>query len=225
MAFKKFEDIKIKNNIENTKEKKKKLNKEEKKKLKEERKKIKQEEKKEKALLKKIPSNVLEKMQVIDVTDEIQGDNFVKTKNGYLNLYQIVGINIIALNEIEQIRIINDFSNFIRAYKKDYKIIIMNFPVSTAVQQQNLLEKIKSCKNELFIEQLERKLEELKKLEKGKTNTEYYLETFYDENSNLEVERASLEQCLKRNFRLIELDLEKKLKIICKLHNLNSKLM
>ncbi|MDQ0149626.1 hypothetical protein ACFO6R_16045 [Eubacterium multiforme] len=225
MAFKKFEDIKIKNNIENTKEKKKKLSKIEKKELKAERKKLKAEEKKEKELLKKIPSNVLEEMQVLDVTDEVQGDNFIKTKNGYLNLYQIVGINIIALNDIEQLRIINDFSSFIRAYNKDYKIVIMNFPVSTAVQQQNLLEKINNCKNKLFKEQLERKLEELKILEKDKTNTEYYLETFYDDNANLEVERNSLEQCLKRNFNLIELDLEKKLKILCKLHNLNSKLM
>ena len=101
----------------------------------------------------------------------------------------------------------------------------MNFPVSTAVQQQHLLEKIKKCNNELFKDQLERKLEELKILEKNKTNTEYYLETFYDENSNLETERTSLEQCLKRNFRLMELDIEKKLKILYKLHNLNSKLM
>lgn len=221
MPFKKFDNIKIKN----LKEENKKLTKEEKKKRKEEIKKLKKEEKEAKKLLKKIPSNVLEEMQVLDITEEIQGDTFIKTKTGYLNLYQIQGINIVTLNEVEQLRIINDFSDFITAYKDDYKIIIMNFPVSTAVQQQHLLEKIKKCNNELFKDQLERKLEELKILEKNKTNTEYYLETFYDENSNLEAERTSLEQCLKRNFRLMELDIEKKLKILYKLHNLNSKLM
>lgn len=221
MPFKKFDNIKIKN----LKEENKKLTKEEKKERKEEIKKIKKEEKEAKKLLKKIPSNVLEEMQVLDITEEIQGDTFIKTKTGYLNLYQIQGINIVTLNEVEQLRIINDFSDFITAYKDDYKIIIMNFPVSTAVQQQHLLEKIKKCNNELFKDQLERKLEELKILEKNKTNTEYYLEIFYDENSNLETERTSLEQCLKRNFRLMELDIEKKLKILYKLHNLNSKLM
>lgn len=225
MAFKKFEDIKIKNNIENTKEKKKKLSKEEKKRLKEERKILKKEEKKEKELLKKTPANVLEKMKVLDVTDEIQGDNFIKTKDGYLNYYQIIGINILALSEIEQIRIIDDFYSFLRAYDKSFKIVIMNFPVSTVTQQQNLYEKIKDCKNEIYKKQLEIKLEELRKLEINKTNTEYYLETFYDEKANLEVERAFLEQNLKRNFNLIEIELEKKLKILCKLHNLNSKLM
>lgn len=225
MAFKKFEDIKIKNNIENTKEKKKKLSKEEKIKLKEERKRIRKEEKKEKELLRKVPRDVLEKMQILDVTDEIQGDNFIKTKSGYSNLYQVLGINIIALNEVEQFRVIKDFYSFIRAYNKDYKIIIMNFPVSTVTQQQHLLEKINICNNELYKKQLEIKLEELKKLEKNKTNTEYYLETFHDENVDLEVERATLEQCLKRNFKILEIDLEKKLKILCKLHNLNSKLM
>ena len=222
MAFKKFDNLKINNDI---KEEKRKLTKEEKRQLKEEKKKLKLEKKKEKELLKKVPPNVLEKMQIIDVTDEILGDNFIKTKSGYLNLYQIIGINIIALNEIEQSKIIDDFSSFIRSYNEEYKIIIMNFPVSTVVQQQHLLEKINKCENELFKKQLEVKLEELKILEKDKTNTEYYLVTFHNENVNLEIEQRSLEKCLNRNFNLIELDLEKKLKILCKLHNLNSKLM
>lgn len=222
MAFKKFDNLKINNDI---KEEKRKLTKEEKRQLKEEKKKLKLEKRKEKELLKKVPPNVLEKMQIIDVTDEILGDNFIKTKSGYLNLYQIIGINIIALNEIEQFKIIDDFSSFIRSYNEDYKIIIMNFPVSTVVQQQHLLEKINKCENELFKKQLEVKLEELKILEKDKTNTEYYLVTFHNENVNLEIEQRSLEKCLNRNFNLIELDLEKKLKILCKLHNLNSKLM
>ena len=97
MPFKKFDNIKIKN----LKEENKKLTKEEKKERKEEIKKLKKEEKEAKKLLKKIPSNVLEEMQVLDITEEIQGDTFIKTKTGYLNLYQIQGINIVTLNEVE----------------------------------------------------------------------------------------------------------------------------
>lgn len=214
MAFKKFDNIQVK--VEErklTKEEKREL----KKKKKEERKKLKEENKN----LPKIEKGVQDKIEILDVTD----DEFFKTKSGYLNIYQIKGKDVDGLSEFEEENIIKNFMRFLRIYIYDLKIIMMNFPINTTEQQEYILRKIKKSNKDLYKKFLYEKLDELVDLEKNKTNIEYYIMIFIDkEESSLEKVRT-LMRSRNKDCNLLPLTLEKKLRIVYKLNNLNTKLM
>lgn len=214
MAFKKFDNIQVK--VEErklTKEEKREL----KKKKKEERKKLKEENKN----LPKIEKSVQDKIEILDVTD----DEFFKTKSGYLNIYQIKGKDVDGLSEFEEENIIKNFMRFLRIYIYDLKIIMMNFPINTTEQQEYILRKIKKSNKELYKKFLYEKLDELVDLEKNKTNIEYYIMIFIDkEESSLDKVRT-LMRSRNKDCNLLPLTLEKKLRIVYKLNNLNTKLM
>ena len=214
MAFKKFDNIQVK--VEErklTKEEKREL----KKKKKEERKKLKEENKN----LPKIEKGVQDKIEILDVTD----DEFFKTKSGYLNIYQIKGKDVDGLSEFEEENIIKNFMRFLRIYIYDLKIIMMNFPINTTEQQEYILRKIKKSDKELYKKFLYEKLDELVDLEKNKTNIEYYIMIFIDkEESSLDKVRT-LMRSRNKDCNLLPLTLEKKLRIVYKLNNLNTKLM
>lgn len=214
MAFKKFDNIQVKAEERKlTKEEKREL----KKKKKEERKKLREENKN----LPKIEKGVQDKIEILDVTD----DEFFKTKSGYLNIYQIKGKDVDGLSEFEEENIIKNFMRFLRIYIYDLKIIMMNFPINTTEQQEYILRKIKKSNKELYKKFLYEKLDELVDLEKNKTNIEYYIMIFIDkEESSLEKVRT-LMRSRNKDCNLLPLTLEKKLRIVYKLNNLNSKLM
>lgn len=214
MAFKKFDNIQVKAEERKlTKEEKREL----KKQKKEERKKLKEENKN----LPKIEKGVQDKIEILDVTD----DEFFKTKSGYLNIYQIKGKDVDGLSEFEEENIIKNFMRFLRIYIYDLKIIMMNFPINTTEQQEYILRKIKKSDKELYKKFLYEKLDELVDLEKNKTNIEYYIMIFIDkEESSLDKVRT-LMRSRNKDCNLLPLTLEKKLRIVYKLNNLNTKLM
>lgn len=214
MALRKFDDIKVKSE-------EKKLTKEEKKEIKRKQKEERKELRKEKKNLPKIEKSVKDKMEILDVTD----DDFMKTKNGFLNIYQIKGKDVDGGSDLEQETIIKNFMRFLRIYVYDLKLIMMNFPINTSEQQEFILNKIKNTENELYKKFLYEKLEELVELEKEKTNIEYYIMNFIDKNEISSEKVRTLMRSRNRDCNLMPMTLEKKLRILYKLNNLNTKLM
>ncbi|MBY0756295.1 hypothetical protein K5V21_12640 [Clostridium sardiniense] len=214
MALRKFDDIKVK-------EEEKKLTKEEKKEIKRKQREERKELRKEKKNLPKIEKSVQDKMEIRDVTD----DDFMKTKNGFLNIYQIKGKDVDGGSDLEQETIIKNFMRFLRIYVYDLKLIMMNFPINTSEQQEYILNKIKNTENELYKKLLYEKLEELVELEKEKTNIEYYIMNFIDKNEHSSEKLRTLMRSRNRDCNLMPMTLEKKLRILYKLNNLNTKLM
>lgn len=116
------------------------------------------------------------------------------------------------------------FDKLYRTYSGDIKFIGMNFPSDTSKQQEYIKHKISQTTNEVFIYELQDKLQELEWIQQNLTTREYYL-IFY--SKNLEEYRDNLGII----FRALssgttplvkKISAQKKIEILYKLSNKNS---
>lgn len=218
MSVRKFDDIKIEKEKKNIKVK---LTKEEKKIKKEEKKQKKLELKEIRKANKDVLASTKELLGFIDVDD----DDSIIMKNGYLDIFQIDSKDIYSLTDVETTMNIYNFIAFLRSYPFDIKLITMNFPVNTLKQQEFIKKKIKECDNEKYYYELIEELEQLVYLESTRQNREFYIMIFIKDTEEKESIKRTLFRSQNIAVQLIPLDLEKKLKILFKLNNPNTKLM
>lgn len=218
MSIRKFNDIKIEKEKNN---KKVRLTKEEKKIKKKEKKQKKLELKEARKANKEVLDSTKKLLGFIDVDD----DDSIIMKNGYLDIFQIDSKDIYSLTDVEIKINVYNFIDFLRAYPFDIKIISMNFPVNTLKQQEFIKKKIKECDNEKYYYELIEELEQLVYLESTRQNREFYIMIFIKENEDKESIIRTLFRSQNIAVQLMPLDLEKKLKILFKLNNPNTKLM
>ncbi len=218
MVVRKFDDIKIekeKNNI------KVKLTKEEKK--------IKKEEKKQKKLelkeIRKANKDVLASTKDLLGFVDVDDDDSIIMKNGYLDIFQIDSKDIYSLTDVETTLNIYNFIAFLRSYPFDIKLITMNFPVNTLKQQEFIKKKIKECDNKKYYYELIEELEQLVYLESTRQNREFYIMIFIKDTEEKESIKRTLFRSQNIAVQLIPLTVEKKLKILFKLNNPNTKLI
>lgn len=212
---------KIKNIEVVKKEQKVKLSKEEKLKIKQEKKKKRNEEK----ALKKESKNTLPSTRKVLPFIDVDEDDVFMTKQGYLDIYQISTIDTTNLSETERKVYVYSFIAFLRNFVEDFKIIIMNFPVNTVRQQEYIESKIASCKNKIYMNYLKEELDKLKFMEKHRNNKEYFLMVFMKNKADRDSMIKKIELVQNIAVPLNQLDLEKKIKILFKLNNMNTKLM
>lgn len=218
MVVRKFDDIKIekeKNNI------KVKLTKEEKK--------IKKEEKKQKKLelkeIRKANKDVLASTKDLLGFVDVDDDDSIIMKNGYLDIFQIDSKDIYSLTDVETTLNIYNFIAFLRSYPFDIKLITMNFPVNTLKQQEFIKKKIKECDNKKYYYELIEELEQLVYLESTRQNREFYIMIFIKDTEEKESIKRTLFRSQNIAVQFIPLTVEKKLKILFKLNNPNTKLI
>ncbi|XZH53324.1 hypothetical protein ACSW8Q_17580 (plasmid) [Clostridium perfringens] len=216
MKNKKIKDIEV-----IKKEEKVKLSKEEKLRIKQE-KKAKYQEQKE---LKKERKNTLPSTRRVLPFIDIDEDDIFITKQGYLDIYQINTRDTINLSESERKVYVYSFIAFLRNFVEDFKIIIMNFPVNTVKQQEYIEGRIADCINEIYINYLKEELDKLKFMEKHRNNKEYFLMVFMKNEVDRDAMMKKIELVQNIAVPLRQLDLEKKIKILFKLNNMNTKLM
>lgn len=218
MVVRKFDDIKIEKEKKNIKVK---LTKEEKKIKKEEKKQKKLELKEIRKANKDVLASTKELLGFVDVDD----DDSIIMKNGYLDIFQIDSKDIYSLTDVETTLNIYNFIAFLRSYPFDIKLITMNFPVNTLKQQEFIKKKIKECDNKKYYYELIEELEQLVYLESTRQNREFYIMIFIKDTEEKESIKRTLFRSQNIAVQLIPLDLEKKLKILFKLNNPNTKLM
>ena len=218
MAVRKFDDIKIENEKKNIKVK---LTKEEKKIKKEEKHQKKLELKEIRKANKDVLASTKELLGFVDVDD----DDSIIMKNGYLDIFQINSKDIYSLTDVETTMNIYNFIAFLRAYPFDIKLITMNFPVNTLKQQEFIKKKIKECDNKKYYYELIEELEQLVYLESTRQNREFYIMIFIKDTEEKESIKRTLFRSQNIAVQLIPLTVEKKLKILFKLNNPNTKLI
>ena len=218
MAVRKFDDIKIENEKKNIKVK---LTKEEKKIKKEEKKQKKLELKEIRKANKDVLASTKELLGFVDVDD----DDSIIMKNGYLDIFQIDSKDIYSLTDVETTMNIYNFIAFLRAYPFDIKLITMNFPVNTLKQQEFIKRKIKECDNKKYYYELIEELEQLVYLESTRQNREFYIMIFIKDTEEKESIKRPLFRSQNIAVQFIPLTVEKKLKILFKLNNPNTKLI
>ncbi|MED4713175.1 hypothetical protein P9483_21170, partial [Bacillus pseudomycoides] len=134
-----------------------------------------------------IKKSIAEVIPIIDMTES--GVFEFREEQGFVDILQIQGIDIYSMNEEEAEYAIYHLAHYYQSYQESIKIVSMNFPVSTEPQQRFLLKKIETCQNPLYERFLVQKLKELQYLEWGRTNREYFL-FVYGENEFVVKERV-----------------------------------
>ena len=218
MTVRKFEDIKIEKEKKNIKVK---LTKEEKKINKEKKKQKKLELKEIRKANKDVLASTKDLLGFVDVDD----DDSIIVKNGYLDIFQIDSKDIYSLTDVETTMNIYNFIAFLRSYPFDIKLITMNFPVNTLKQQEFIKKKIKECDNKKYYYELIEELEQLVYLETTRQNREFYVMIFIKDTEEKESIKRTLFRSQNIAVQLIPLTVEKKLKILFKLNNPNTKLI
>lgn len=169
-----------------------------------------------------IKKSIAEIIPIVDITEN--GVFEFREEQGFVDILQIQGTDIYSMNEEEAEFAIYHLAHYYQSYQESIKVVSMNFPVSTEPQQRFLLKKIEACQNPLYERFLVEKLKELQYLEWGRTNREYFL-FVYGENEFVVKERVeSSKRYLQRCIPLLEMEEEKKIEILYKLHNQNSKI-
>ncbi|MED4713181.1 hypothetical protein, partial [Bacillus pseudomycoides] len=134
-----------------------------------------------------IKKSIAEVIPIIDMTES--GVFEFREEQGFVDILQIQGTDIYSMNEEEAEYAIYHLAHYYQSYQESIKIVSMNFPVSTEPQQRFLLKKIETCQNPLYERFLVQKLKELQYLEWGRTNREYFL-FVYGENEFVVKERV-----------------------------------
>lgn len=189
------------------------LKKEEKQQAKIEKKELKEEHKK----VKKVASDLLPFLNIAD-------DGSIQTKYGYMEIYQISTKDLNSLTSDETNMHISELTTFLRGYSDDIKIICMSYPVNTEVQQAHLSNKIQNTDNDIYIKFLNKKLERLKLLEKLRTNKEFYLVLYFENERDKREKEIYIQRRANRAMGIEPIDIDKKVKILYKLNNQNSKI-
>lgn len=196
------------------------IKKEERLKRREERNKAKIERRELKEEYKKVERVTVDLLPFLNVTE----DGAFKTKNGYTDIYQIKSKDLNALNNDEINRHLYEFKSFLKGYSDDIKLISMSYPVNTKVQQEHIIKKINSTENPIYIRALNEKLEELKDLEKIRKNKEFYIQLFFLNERDRKEKEIYINRKSSDAMPIKNIDFEKKIKILFKLNNQNSKI-
>lgn len=220
----KLEDIDLqkKEPIIQKKEKKKKvkLTKKEKAELKQQKKQQKIEEKLKKNEDKKVINYITEKLPFIDVTEN---DEF-EMKDEYLEIFEINAKDISSMNEDEIQMHILAWGNFIRNYGLDHKIVEMTFPVQTSNQIRFLEKRKEIVKSDIALQIIDEKIFELQQIHENRYNNEFYLLIFAEDLKELHTNKERVLDLQNNYFSVKKLSLEKKIKILFKLNNMNTDL-
>ncbi|WP_028784615.1 hypothetical protein [Thalassobacillus devorans] len=168
-----------------------------------------------------IPS-IAEILPIQDMTEE--GSFQLKGDGGYMDVMQLHSKDIYSPSTQETEYDIMKMAKFFQSYASDIKIVSMNFPVNMKKQLDAINYKIAQNKAPLYERFLIRKREELHFLETHRTNREFYLYIYATSLKQLAEYRNNCRRYLGRVAPIIELTDEKKLDLLYKLYNQNSKL-
>lgn len=166
--------------------------------------------------------SIAEILPIVDMTNA--GIFELKEKQGFFDIWQLESKDIYSMNDQETRFDIYNLAHFYQAYQHPIKIVSLNFPVSTEKQQLFIQKKIEECDNELYEKFLMQKLKELQFLEWGRTNREYFLFVFGPTEFVVRERVDSANRYLSRAVPLSPVSEEKKIDILFKLYNQNSKL-
>jgi|GEM_PF-575029 len=175
---------------------------------------------KEKKLKNKVKPSFAEISPIVDIT---ANGFFEMSDKGYMEILQLSSQDIYSLNENEKNRNIYSLAAFFQWYLNDIKIVPLNFPVDTSTQQRYLKRKMERVAKAEYIPFLEERLKELQFIENERTNREYYMFIYADDEYTLLSRIRNVERMLQMALPIIRLEEEKKINILYKLFNLNSK--
>lgn len=172
--------------------------------------------------LKKEVKKVQKKIPDISPLLDIEENDSIKVKSGYVDLFQISSYDISSMNLYEAKNGILAFTKLLKMYKDNIKIIAMNFPTNTQVQKNFIKRKLSNCNNKIRVDELEKEYKKLEAIEKLRSDREYFCMIFAKDQQDYN-NKVDLVLRVSKNLGIKTIDREKKLRILYKLNNMNSK--
>lgn len=177
-------------------------------------------EKKVKDKKAKVKSSFGDISPVVDITN----NDFFEMRSGeFLEIIQIETKDIYSLNSSDLNDDVNNLSNFYTAFTSDIKIVPLNVPLNLEDQKDHIYRQIKKCKNAVYKALLEERLKELQVLEQSRTNREYFIFLYADEEKKLLEKLHQAKMLLSRSNPPVVLTVEKKINILFQMFNPNTK--
>lgn len=169
----------------------------------------------------RVKSSFAEISPYIDIT--ANGYFELSDKDGYFEIVQLTSKDIYSQNDDDREKDIFLLAHFFQWYLYDIKIVPLNFPVDTSSQQRHLMKKLERETRESYRFFLQQKLEELIFIETERTNREYYMFVYAEDEYTLKSRLNHVYRLLYPVLPVIKLTDQKKVNILYKLNNLNSK--
>jgi hypothetical protein len=112
---------------------------------------------------------------------------------------------------------------FYATYIDDLKIVPLDVPLSLERQKAYIAQRMRNNKNPAYETFLKARMKELENLEKYRTNREYFLFLYSDDEKKLLEKVQRVKSLLSRSNPVIGIPLEKKTNILFQLFNPNTK--
>lgn len=168
----------------------------------------------------KIKSNFGQITPILDMTE----NDFFYMRNGeYLEILQLDSKDIYSLNESELNHDIQQLEMFFSVLVRDIKILPLNVPLNLEKQKDNMYRCLERATKDSYVATIKRRLNELEKLEKIRTNREYFILLYADTEQKLREIINQGRAVLSSTNPLSEISREKKLNIFFQLNNINTK--
>lgn len=163
--------------------------------------------------------------EILPVIRYLDSESCFQMKDGtYLDIIQIISKDLMNANENEIEYDVMKYGKFYKMFYEDIKLVTLNFPVNTQIQQSYLKRKISTCKNFFLRSRLEVKLEELRDIEREQTAREFYIMVFSKSPDECRKNIITIRNVLASgNLRMVDiLSREKKEAIMFKINNMST---
>lgn len=150
-------------------------------------------------------------------------EEYILLKNGVMEIFQIQSKDLYSRNDEDLRYLILGEARFYRSYFDSIKTIAMNFPSNTEKQKQYWMKKRDSTDDPVRLQFIHRKLFELEYLEKERTNREFFLFIYAENEQQIIERRKQVIRDMQQVFPLQELSIEKKKNVLFVLNNQNTK--
>lgn len=155
---------------------------------------------------------------------DTENECFVRENGTILDMLKINTKDLLNASEAEKNWDNMKFSKLYRTYSGDLKIVALNFPCNTSVQQEYWRNKLSKTANPVLKEMQRERLFQLEWLEKNSTTREFYLFYFSKDIEEHVKNRLSILSILATGVDGVveEMSKEKKIQILYKMNNKSS---
>ncbi|WP_141719979.1 hypothetical protein [Domibacillus iocasae] len=161
--------------------------------------------------------------QISPIVDVTNNDFFEMRSGEYMEIIQIESKDIYSLNDADLSNDIQNLSTFLTTYMEDIKIVPLNIPLNLEKQKRFIHKRLRQNKNIAYRSFLESRLREFDNLEKHRTNREYFIFMYSEEEKKLLEKLHHIKNLLVRSNPVTELSIEKKINILFQMFNPNTK--
>lgn len=155
---------------------------------------------------------------------DTENECFVMEKGTIMDMLKIKTKDLLNASEAEKNWDNMKFSKLYRTYSGDLKIVALNFPCNTSVQQDYWRDKLAKTANPVLKEMQRERLFQLEWLEKNSTTREFYLFFFSKDIAEHVKNRLSILSILATGVDGVveEMTKDKKIQILYKMNNKSS---